>query len=85
MNVAVTIQRLPSGEAVSRVARHGDITVVYRLDPHSSAPFIVRGLGGRNVRLGASCDEAHRALTRECGLTRAEATRLIDAVQEVES
>ncbi|MBB6170603.1 hypothetical protein HNR23_000663 [Nocardiopsis mwathae] len=62
---------------VSRVV-HGFITVTY--DPR--LPFLqrftIRERGGRIVRLRAPRGEAHRALVRECGLSRSAAARILN-------
>ncbi|ASU85073.1 hypothetical protein CDO52_21790 [Nocardiopsis gilva YIM 90087] len=47
--------------------------------------FTVRGWGGRIVRLRAPYGEAHRALVHECGLTKTDASRLLDQASGGES
>ncbi|ASU82323.1 hypothetical protein CDO52_05555 [Nocardiopsis gilva YIM 90087] len=59
-------------------ARHGDVTVAYDSSLPPLQQFTVRGLGGRIVCLRSPYNEAHRALVRECGLSKAEASRLLD-------
>ncbi|CAM3709134.1 hypothetical protein GCM10009799_27170 [Nocardiopsis rhodophaea] len=63
----------------------GDFSVTYDPGLSSMLRFTVRGLGGRIVRLRSPYDEAHRALVQECGLTKAEATRLLGQAAGVES
>ncbi|CAM3915939.1 hypothetical protein [Nocardiopsis rhodophaea] len=60
----------------------GDITIAYDPGLPVLQRFTIRGLGGRIIRLRAPRDEAHRALVRECGLTRTQASRLIKAAEE---
>ncbi|GAA2009826.1 hypothetical protein GCM10009799_42320 [Nocardiopsis rhodophaea] len=61
---------------------HGDITVTH--DPRLPLlqRFTVRGRGGRIIRLRAPRDEAHRALVRECGLTRNQSAHLLKTAEE---
>ncbi|CAM3814854.1 hypothetical protein GCM10009799_00210 [Nocardiopsis rhodophaea] len=71
----------------SRITRVvcGDFSVTYDPDVSSMLSFTVRGLGGRIVRLRAPFWEAHRALVRECGLSKAEASQLLFHAARVES
>ncbi|GAA2001405.1 hypothetical protein GCM10009799_30790 [Nocardiopsis rhodophaea] len=62
---------------ITRVA-WGGYSVTYDPDLSPMLRFTVRGLGGRIVRLRAPYGEAHRALVDECGLTTAEASRILD-------
>ncbi|GAA1979855.1 hypothetical protein GCM10009799_01230 [Nocardiopsis rhodophaea] len=64
----------------SRITRavSGDYAVTYDPGLSPMLRFTVRGPGGRIVRLRSSYGEAQRALVRECGLSKDEASRLLD-------
>ncbi|ASU85015.1 hypothetical protein CDO52_21430 [Nocardiopsis gilva YIM 90087] len=62
---------------ITRAVR-GDFSVTYDPELPLMLCFTVRGLGGRIVRLRCPYFEAHRALVRECGFTKAEASRFLD-------
>ncbi|CAM3727206.1 hypothetical protein [Nocardiopsis rhodophaea] len=56
----------------------GGYSVTYDPSLSPMLRFTVRGWSGRIVCLRAPYGEAHRALVRECGFTKAEASRLLD-------